>query len=118
MAISDTTVPYEILIRFGEDGAPRGAHCQRRRIVELDGERLKDEVLPAEPLALDGFPTSAIMSDTLRDALIRIQQLQDQLADVAGELEAATTRAEQAEEQVVQLQAQLAADASQTAVVG
>lgn len=117
MAITDITVPYEILIRFGEDGAPHGAHVQRRRIVELDGERLKDEVLPAEPLALEGFPTSAIMTGTLQEALVRIQQLQDQIADLAGELEAVTTRAELVEGQVLQLQAQLAAQPSQPAVV-
>lgn len=107
MAKTDITVPYEILIRFREDGTPRGAHVQRRRIVELDGERLKDEVLPAEPLALEGFPTSAIMTGALQQALVRIQQLQDQLEAAAAELDATAASAEQAEQKAAQLQAQI-----------
>ncbi|TSD86029.1 hypothetical protein FFK22_024740 [Mycobacterium sp. KBS0706] len=109
MAITDITVPYEILIRFGEDGAPHGAHVQRRRIVELDGERLKDEVLPAEPLALEGFPTSAIMTGALQEALVRIQQLQDQIEAMAAELDTASALGQQAEAQIATLNAQIEA---------
>ncbi len=56
MPISDTTTLYEILLRFDDEGALQGAHVQRRRRVVLTatGETLKDEVLPAEPLDLDG----------------------------------------------------------------
>jgi hypothetical protein len=48
----DRTVPYEILIRFGEDGFVQGAHFISRRIIDLDGERLKEEIGAARPLAL------------------------------------------------------------------
>lgn len=103
MAFTDTTVPYEILIRFGEDAAPRGAHVQWRRIIDIDGERLKDEVLPAEPLALEGFPTSAIMTQATQAALVRINELEAQLAQASADLDAAVGRAEQAEAQLQQL---------------
>lgn len=89
MAFSDTTVPYEILIRFSDNGTPKGGQVQWRRIVEIDGERLKDDLLPAEPLALDGFPTSDIMNQATQSALVRIADLEGQLAEVHGQLGAA-----------------------------
>ncbi len=46
MDLTDVTIPYEILIRFGDDGAFKGAHQVRRRVVTLAGEVLKDDVLP------------------------------------------------------------------------
>lgn len=85
MALQDNRIPYEILVRFGDNGAPKGAHVQYRRMVALDGEVLKDEPMPAEPLALDdGFPTSAIMDETTRSALARIAELEARLAASDG----------------------------------
>ncbi|OWJ67455.1 hypothetical protein [Inquilinus limosus] len=82
MALSDTTVPYEILIRFDEAGTPKGAHVQWRRIVMLDGEILKDDVLPAAPLSLDGLAVSEIMSDATAAALRRVTDLETENADL------------------------------------
>lgn len=104
--IVDRTVPYEVLIRFGEGGEPVGAHVQRRRIVTLDGETLKDEVLPAAPLGLDDFPTSAIMDETTKSALAEIDRLRRDVAardalideaartinDLSGKLSGATAK--------------------------
>lgn len=104
--IMDRTVPYEVLIRFGESGEPVGAHVQRRRIVTLDGETLKDEVLPAAPLGLDDFPTSAIMDETTKSALAEIDRLRRDVAardalideaartinDLSGKLSGATAK--------------------------
>lgn len=84
--IDDKKVPYEILIRFGEDGKPKGAHVQYRRIVTLDGEILKDEPLPAEPLGLADFPTSDVMNETTAAALARVTELEAALA-VSAEVE-------------------------------
>lgn len=67
MDLKDETIPYEILIRFGEDGAFKGAHQQRRRVVTLGAERLKDEVLPAEPLDPAGF--AAVMGEAAAKAM-------------------------------------------------
>lgn len=89
MAFSDNTVPYEILIRFNDTGAPCGAQVQWRRIVEIDGDRLKDDVLPAEALPLEGFPTSEIMTAAMQQALVRIADLEAQLSSATGELGAA-----------------------------
>lgn len=92
MEITDTKTPYEILIRFGMDGLPTGAHCQYLRRVVLDGEVLKEEVGQAEPLDLAGFPTSGIMSNTARDALVRVTSLEGEKAGLVAELEAAGER--------------------------
>jgi len=67
--LTDVRVPYEILIRFGAAGAFVGAHAQMRRIVTLDGEVLRDEVLPATPLATAGFDTSEIMTGAAQSAM-------------------------------------------------
>ncbi|KQY31811.1 hypothetical protein [Rhizobium sp. Root483D2] len=96
MALSDQTIPYEILVRFDDEGAPRGAHVQSRRRVILDGEVLKDEILPAAPLQLEGFPTSAIMTTATQAALSQVTALNAQVETLQGELEAALAAIEAA----------------------
>jgi hypothetical protein len=68
MALNDRTIPYEILIRFDDQGAVGGAHLIKRRIVELDGERLKDEVGLAQPVAIEG-EDAPVLRDVLDEAL-------------------------------------------------
>jgi len=92
MAIEDRLIPYEILVRFGDDGTPKGAHAQYRRVVTFDGEVLKDEPLPAQPLDMDGFPTSAIMSQTTAQALARVSVLEASALENDGLLEQAAAR--------------------------
>lgn len=87
MALEDKKVPYEILIRYSEDGTVRGAHAQFRRIVTLDGETLKDEVLPAEPLEVEGFPTMSVMTDTTKNALARVTALEAEIAETKALVE-------------------------------
>ena len=81
MALTDERIPYELLIRFGDDGAPKAAHVQYRRRVIVDGEVLKDEPEPAEPLTIDGdFPTSAVLTEATAAALARVTELEGRLA--------------------------------------
>lgn len=115
MAITDSTVPYEILIRFNDDGTPRGAHVQNRRVIVMDGEVLKDDILPAAPLDLAGFPTSTIMTDAARDALARVTTLEGEKAELIEQLEMAgawaiemTAENEALAKQVRDLQAEIA----------
>jgi len=86
MSITDELVPYEILIRFGDDGAPRGAHVQYRRVVTYGGEVLKDELQPAAPLGLEDFPTSALLQEVTATALGRIEVLEAELAEAKAEV--------------------------------
>lgn len=103
MAITDTKTPYEILIRFGLDGLPAGAHCQYLRRVVLDGEVLKEEVSPAEPIDLDGFPTSEVMTDVLRDALAQIALLTSRENELVDQVNAAAEAVETANERIAVL---------------
>lgn len=81
MAVEDTKIPYEILIRYGLDGAVQGVHAQYLRKVVVDGEVLKEEITPAEDVTLEGFATSQIMDDTTKSALARVVSLEaDNLA--------------------------------------
>lgn len=90
MALIDTNTPYEILIRFGYDGLPKGAHAQYLRRVILDDEVLKEEIGDAVPLDIVGFPTSTVMTDTTRDALAEITRLNEENAMLAAQLNAAS----------------------------
>lgn len=92
--LQDVKIPYEILIRFGDDGTPRGAHVQYVRRVTLKGELLKEEIGESEPLDLKGFPTSTVMSDATRDALAEVTRktiennaLRDMVADLREQVE-------------------------------
>lgn len=82
MTITDKTYPYEVLVRFNPDGTPRGAHCQRIRVVTLNGETLKEDILDPEEIDTTDFPTSVLMADATRDALAIAQRLQDDNANV------------------------------------
>jgi hypothetical protein len=116
MATTDELIPYEILIRFGDDGAPRGAHVQHRRVVTVDGEVVLDEARPAQPLGLVDFPTSAILSEATEAALAQInvleaaaQSAQLMLEAAQAEKTAAEAARDAAQAHVAILQADLAA---------
>jgi len=131
MALTDTKTPYEILIRFGLDGLPTGAHCQYLRRVVLDGEVLKEEVGQAEPLDIAGFPTSGIMSNTARDALARVTALEtekaglveqldtagERLAEIRAENEALATEVRELQAQIAGLNDRVSAAATEKQIV-
>ncbi|RKD61566.1 hypothetical protein [Rhizobium sp. WW_1] len=85
--ILDQTIPYELLVRFGPDGTPAGAHVQYLRRITLDGVIIKDDVQPAQPVDLAGFPTSDIMSDACRDALAKVTAQVAEIATLNGKLD-------------------------------
>jgi len=105
MATTDQLIPYELLIRYGDDGQPCGAHVQYRRVVTVDGEVVQNAPLLAQPLGLDDFPTSALMTSATADALARVTALEaaaqadadtiaslgEDLAEARGALEQANT---------------------------
>lgn len=88
--VEDVNLPYEILIRFGDDGLPKGAHAQYIRRISIDDEMIKEEIGNAEPLDLEGFPTSALMADTARDALAEVTRLNGQVESLKTELDTRT----------------------------
>lgn len=87
MALIDRTVPYEILIRFDESGAVQGAHLVKRRIVELDGKRLKDETTSAIPLALASATDGELLAEVLGTACAQALADNDALRARMAELE-------------------------------
>lgn len=98
MAIEDKKIPYELLVRYGLEGQPAGAHVIYRRRVVMDGEVLKDEVGQAEPIDLAGFPTSQIMTDTTRDALAEVATLTARINSLVEQVNAAADTLETANE--------------------
>ncbi|SES05250.1 hypothetical protein [Rhizobium sp. NFR03] len=96
MAFEDKKIPYELLVRYGLDGKPAGAHVQYRQVLVVDDVIRSDALGPAEPIDLAGFPTSAIMSDTTRDALAQIATLNARVDELAEQVNAAADTLEEA----------------------
>lgn len=94
MAVVDETVPYEILIRFNDYGEPRGGHARYLRRVVLDGELLKVEVGPAEPIDLAGFPVSGLMTAVQVSALAQVTRLTAQVEALMQERDALAAQVE------------------------
>lgn len=91
--ITEKDVPYEILIRYGEDGRVQGAHAQMRHIIDMGDRRLADELGPALPLSTEGFPTSEIMTATQADALDQLAVLKAENAALKETIEKLTSSA-------------------------
>lgn len=96
MAIEDKKIPYELLVRYGLEGQPAGAHVIYRRRVVMDGEVLKDEIGTAEPIDLAGFPTNDIMTDTTRDALAEVATLTARIDELVEQVNSAADTLEKA----------------------
>jgi hypothetical protein len=75
MATIDKTLPYEVLIRFGEDGFVKGGHYQDRRIVEIDGERVMDQPGAAKALAASPEEVRALLPGAALTAFAEIDRL-------------------------------------------
>ena len=119
MPTTDTTVPYEILIRYDEAGALQGAHYQTRRIMTVDGMRVMDQPGPAIPLALAASPDGpslptlqAVLDEALTTALAQVDTLTTALAAADARAEAAETRAAAAEARAAAAEAALEAAGS------
>ena len=79
MAITAKTQPYEILIRFA-DGQPTGYHYKTIEVVS-DGERIYSATeSPALPVS--GEAVADVLGVALQSALLRITELEQQLAAV------------------------------------
>jgi hypothetical protein len=123
MSIIDKTLPYEVLIRFGEDGLVKGGHYQDRRIVEIDGERVMDQPGAAKALANSPDEVKALLPGVALTAFVEIARLarlqaaheqesrvlREALADAAEAARAAGLEAESRTAEVLELQAQIAA---------
>lgn len=100
--VIDINVPYEILIRFGTDGKPRGAHAQFLRRVMLDGELLKEELGNAVPLDISDFPASDIIGQTATDALAELTRANAENSALAAALNEQANKLAEAEQQAAQ----------------
>jgi chromosome segregation ATPase len=88
MAVIDRTIPYEILIRFGDDGIVKGGHYQDRRIIEIDGERVKDQPSEAKPLGSSPEAVKALLPGVALTAFAEIDRLNGLIATHDREVDA------------------------------
>lgn len=91
-----TKQPYELLIRWDQEGALSGAHVQHRYIIR-DGDKVISESLSdAEPLALDGFPLGDVLGEAQIAALTECERLRSDLEAARAETEAVKRLLEEA----------------------
>ncbi|CAO3372906.1 hypothetical protein [Azospirillum argentinense] len=67
-----TKHPYELLVRWDQNGALAGAHVQYRYVIRDGAAVIGESVGGAEPLTLDtasGFPLGDLLAQTQADAL-------------------------------------------------
>lgn len=88
MSIIDKTLPYEVVIRFGEDGLVKGGHYQDRRIVEIDGGRVMDQPGAAKALADSPEVVRALLPGAALTAFAEIDRLLGLIATHEREVEA------------------------------
>ncbi len=88
--VTDTTVPYEILIRFDATGALSGAHKIERRIVAIDGEVIKNDIGPATPLTIGDTEGAdglwGVLGEALTIALARAAAQEEEISGLKAEL--------------------------------
>ncbi len=108
MPLTDVTVPYELLFRFG-DGVLQGAHYQARRVVSDGDTILADQLGPAQPVALvagdPGVPIADVLGVALTAAIARADQETTRADAAEAALDAATA-------EVARLQALVAGSAT------
>lgn len=91
MPITETTRPYETLIRHNADGSIGAHHIKIYEVVK-DGQVLTSQLQPPEPLSVaggQGMPLAAILGETTAAALRAAERSQAQLSVVQSQLAAA-----------------------------
>jgi 16S rRNA G527 N7-methylase RsmG len=90
--------PYELLVRWDENGALKGAHVQWRYIVrDESGAIVSESVTPSEAVDIGagkGFPLADILNTAQADALTKVEALRkerdearDQAMTAQGKIE-------------------------------
>lgn len=88
--MNTTKKPYELLIRWDQEGKLAGAHVQYRFVITDGDAVVAESVGQAEPLSLAGFPLSEVLSTAQADALAECESLRTSLA--ASQLALAETQ--------------------------
>lgn len=87
MSDVNTTTPYEFLVRFApETGVFSGAQMTHWRKLVIDDEVIKNE--PKLPVAVLLADLPAEISNVNLAALARVTELENQVADLQGQLDA------------------------------
>lgn len=94
-SIVETTLPYEILIRFAPTGALAGAQIQRRHRITRGDEVLKDEVLAAQPLTTaDDGDLWGVLNAAQTTALLTAEEAVAERAALEARIKALTDQQE------------------------
>lgn len=90
MTLETIRTPYELLVRW-EDGKLKGAHIQWLYTTKDENDQVvASQVGQAEPVAVgktQGFPLADILSKVQSDALAKIEQLEQENAQLKQQLE-------------------------------
>lgn len=81
VSVSDTKVPYEILIRFDENGKLKGAHKTLWRVVKIGQEIVATAVDDAQPISVNDGALWGVLDETHTQALSDNSTMRAQLAE-------------------------------------
>lgn len=79
MTTTTTKQPYELLIRWNQDGQLAGAHVQYRYVIKEGEQIVSESVGLAESLALGGFPLADVLNTAQEAALVDNARLSAEL---------------------------------------
>lgn len=77
-----TKQPYELLVRWDQNGQLAGAQVQHRFVTRAGEAVIGEFVGNAEPLKLGDFPLSELLNQAQADALAKAMQLQGLVAEL------------------------------------
>lgn len=111
-----TKQPYELLVRWAQDGTLAGAHVQWRYVVSDGATVVAESVSAAECVAVgstNGFPLADLLSQVQTDALTGIDAARAAQTGAEDALEQKTSEADQFSTQLADKVAELVAAESQ-----
>lgn len=109
-AITETTEPYEILVRY-ESGEFKGAHYVERTVIQRDGVEIHSTTSAAQPIPAD----SPLFEAAGLDAINRVGVVEVELASEKSWHEATQAELSKAQAAYAATQAKLAATQAELA---
>ena len=87
MALTEKTIPYEVLIRFGPDGLIQGMHSATRTLVMRDGVVISDT--PNAPVTVTagqhvGIDLDGVMTQAQQALIASLEAKTAEAADLAS----------------------------------
>lgn len=106
MSLKQKITPYEVLIRFDENGEYKGAHVGYLKRV-FEGDRLLAQEQELKEISDEKFPLSEVMNDVQAKALKRVETLDTELNNANSNCSQLSKELEDLKKELQQTQSEL-----------